>query len=37
MTQANKLIKKIFGDSQISYKDAEKILLGLGFHLKVKG
>ncbi len=37
MSSLEKLIKKIFSDSSISYNDAEKILFHLGFSLKIRG
>ncbi len=37
MSTVDKLIKKIFSSKQISYKEAEKILLYLGFELYVSG
>lgn len=37
MTVTDKLISKIFNNGQISYQDAEKILLNLGFQLKTTG
>lgn len=35
MAQLDKLIKKIFSNSQIKYDEAEKILLYLGFDLEI--
>jgi predicted RNA binding protein YcfA (HicA-like mRNA interferase family) len=37
MNKIAKLKKKIYGASQISYDEAEKILMDLGFTLKIKG
>lgn len=37
MISFDKLINKIFSDSHISYNDAEKILLRLGFELDICG
>lgn len=37
MSTFDKLIKKVFYGSNISYKDAEKILLRLGFDLEISG
>ena len=37
MSKIEKLIQKIFDHQQVSYSDAEKILLGLGYGLKIKG
>lgn len=37
MSRLEKLIQKIFARQQVSYKDAEKILLELGYELKVSG
>lgn len=37
MSTVEKLIQKIFRSSQISYNEAEKVLLLLGYALKVKG
>lgn len=37
MSTRDKLVKKIFSDGAISYQDAEKILLQLGFKLRVSG
>lgn len=35
MTKAEKLIRKILLGNNISYKDAENLLLNLGFELKI--
>jgi predicted RNA binding protein YcfA (HicA-like mRNA interferase family) len=37
MSKLEKLIQKIFARQQVSYNDAEKILLGLGYELKTRG
>lgn len=37
MSGFDKLVKKILRGQQVSYKDAEKILLTLGFEYKVTG
>ena len=37
MSAFDKLIKKIFSNSNVSYKEAEKLLINLGFEFKVKG
>ena len=37
MSKLEKLIQKIFARQQVSYSDAEKILLGLGYELKIRG
>ena len=37
MSKLEKLIQKIFNRQQVSYNDAEKILLGLGYEVKVRG
>ncbi len=37
MGSLEKLIQKILSGKKISYKDAEKILLGLGFKVKATG
>ena len=37
MSTFEKLIKKVFANSAISYSDAEKILLKLGFQLNIEG
>lgn len=37
MTTFDKLIKKVFNNSQISYADAERILFKLGFDVRVRG
>lgn len=37
MSKFEKLIKKIFSASEISYQDAEKILFRLGYDLEVSG
>jgi predicted RNA binding protein YcfA (HicA-like mRNA interferase family) len=36
MSIDEKLIQKVFRGSNISYKDAEKILMKLGFELRIK-
>lgn len=35
MTQLQKLVRKIFTDSVIRYNEAEKILLHLGYRLRI--
>lgn len=37
MSKTEKLIRKIFAQQQVSYKDAEKILFELGYLLKISG
>lgn len=37
MSSLEKLIQKFFSSSQLSYNDAENILLKLGYALKVRG
>jgi hypothetical protein len=37
VSKIEKLIQKIFNCQQVSYNDAEKILLGLGYEVKVSG
>ena len=37
MGTLDKLIKKVFNGSQVSYKEAERILLNLGFDLEICG
>ncbi len=37
MSKKDKLIQKIFANAQISYEDAESILLSLGFAYTVTG
>jgi hypothetical protein len=37
MSTAEKLIQKIFSENQVSYNEAEKLLLGLGYTLKTRG
>lgn len=37
MSKIEKLIQKIFDRQQVSYSDAETILFGLGYELKVRG
>ena len=37
MSIIEKLINKIFSDLSITYRDAENLLLNLGFELKIKG
>jgi predicted RNA binding protein YcfA (HicA-like mRNA interferase family) len=37
MSKIQKLIEKILQGRNISYKDAEKILLNLGFSLEIRG
>ena len=37
MSSLEKLIQKVLAGKKISYKDAEKILLGLGFNFKITG
>lgn len=37
MSKEKKLVEKIFQDRNVSYHDAEKILLKLGFALEIKG
>lgn len=37
MSSLEKLIQKILGGKKISYKDAERILLSLGFKVKITG
>lgn len=37
MSKTEKLIQKIFARQQVSYKDAEKILIELGYELKISG
>lgn len=37
MSKIEKLIEKIFNGKNISYDDAERILLYLGFQLKIRG
>lgn len=37
MGKTEKLIQKIFAQQQVSYKEAEKILLELGYQLKISG
>lgn len=35
MTQLQKLIQKVFSDSAITYNEAEKLLLQLGYRLRI--
>lgn len=37
MSTHDKLIQKIFAGSSISYDEAEKILLGFGYKLRISG
>ena len=37
MGSLEKLIQKVLAGKKISYKDAERILLGLGFKVKITG
>lgn len=37
MSKTEKLIQKIFTKHQVSFKDAEKILSGLGYETKISG
>jgi len=37
MSSIDKLIQKVLDSKQISYKEAERILLSLGFELKITG
>jgi len=37
MSKFEKLIKKILSGSNVSYDDAENVLLGIGFQLKIRG
>lgn len=37
MSKLEKLMARFFSDASLSYSDAEKILLYLGFSLKIKG
>jgi len=37
MGSLDKIIQKVLDNNQISYKDAERILLSLGFQLKITG
>jgi len=37
MSKIEKLIKNILRGKQISYKEAEKILIALGFNVKITG
>ena len=37
MSKLDKLIKKIFSDSPVSYSQAEKLLLQLGFDIDISG
>jgi len=37
MSSLEKLIQKVLAGKKISYKDAERILLGLGFNVKIAG
>ncbi|CDK30814.1 type II toxin-antitoxin system HicA family toxin [Candidatus Babela massiliensis] len=37
MSILEKLISKVFSDSPISYNEAEKLLITLGFSLRIKG
>ncbi len=37
MTKRQKLIEKILAGKNVSYEDAEKILLNLGFALEIRG
>jgi hypothetical protein len=37
MSKAEKLIQKIFAQQDVSYKEAERLLLSLGYELKVCG
>lgn len=37
MTKAGKLIRKILMGQNVTYRDAEHVLLNLGFELKISG
>ena len=37
MSSLEKLIQKVLAGKKISYKDAERILLGLGFKVRITG
>lgn len=37
MSKIEKLIQKILHGKNITYQEAENLLLNLGFHLKIKG
>jgi len=37
MSKIEKLIQKIFAHQQVSYKEAENILLSLDYQLKIRG
>ena len=37
MGKFDKLIQKILDDKQVSYKEAEKVLLSMGFKVKITG
>ena len=37
MSKRDKLIKKIHDGKNVSYQDAENLLLGFGFQLKING
>lgn len=37
MTKRQKLIEKILAGKNVSYEDAEKILINLGFALEIRG